>query len=1277
MRFIRLQSVALLFAVAFVLTSLPVCFGQTTSGMSGEVTDSSGAAVPNVTVDLKNPATGASFTQTTNSIGFYRFSQIPPGEGYVATFSAKGFAKAEIGSIYLTVSTVRTQNATLNVSGQESTVEVLATNSEVTLDTSDATVGITVDVKELNNLPVQQRNDPTALFTLLPGVTDTGAVAGARVDQNDVTVDGLDVNDLATGGATQGNTGAGITEGFGSGTIVGHAPVDSVEEFHGNVAGGSQSGPASGGQFQLVTKSGTNKFHGNINEYHRDPSLVANSWFSNNSTPQVPRNHLIQNQFGGAIGGPILRNKLFFFFDFNENRIVSSALVQRTVPLDNLRNGNVGYQNSAGGITYLDPSQVAGFDPTGVGEDGTWISGINTRFPHSNNTSTGDGINSGGFNFNAPNNHNETNYIARMDYNLSQSQKIFGRFTITRQNSVQNPNEFAGDPASNPFIDRSYAAVIGHTWVIGTNKTNRVFAGETVQKWSFPNTYNPSGSTFFTFGDGADQALASSLYLNPSAQARRIPVPVVGDDFSWTTGRHTLQWGGTFKDILAHNTTVADYNTTEIGLGGNTLGLCGPTPGACGTGNPSLRPADVDPANSIYWDEAFTFALGRVANVQSDYNYDATGKVLPQLTGDQRFYRDYQTQLYINDGWKVTPSLTLNFGLTYQLFTVPYETRGLESVEPYTFDQYFGSRVQQSQLGSTGADAVPVIAYYLGGKGNGSSAPPLFKPEYKIMSPHVGFAWNPGFDKNTVINGSVGVIYDRSVIFAIQSLQDSDSYLFQQTKSTPFGIPRDPYNSVRTDPRLDSKNGISNVTLTPPATPRPPYEPFTDPNFCNNTVGAPPPCGLEDGLAFNETIDPSLKTPYSIMYNFGVQRSMPGNMILKASYVGRLGRRLLAQTDAEQIIDFPDTVSGQLFSEAFGNIVKEIRADPDPTHLQTQPWFENVVLPGVGAGLGYANNTQFLGSALGGLFQNGDFADFNQAISSITPPNVGMATQFSENSFHDNQGFSSYNGLLLSLQKNQSHGLQYDLNYTWSHSIDNISFFANSQGDTGIGGGGLICDALRPRECRSSSDFDVRQYLTGDATYLLPFGRGSTFLANSSRLANEIIGGWGVSGVVDWHTGFPWQTASNAFVASYSNDAPAILTGNPALAKTHLTKLPGGGVSDFADAKTASKQYTGPVGFQIGERNALRGPGYFNTDLGLGKTFPISGERVSLKFRADAFNALNHPNFEIPSENVFNGLDEEDILRGKGFGKISYTVTPSGNGNNGARVLQLALRLEF
>ena len=1265
-----------LFAM-LVFTSLPASYGQGISGMTGMVTDPSGAALPGVVVTLRNATTGLKFTVTTDAVGLYRFSQIPPGQGYEAVFTASGFAPLDIKNIYLTVATVRTQNATLTVGAQVSTVEVTASNSEVTIDTTDATIGNTFDVEALNSLPVQQRNDPTALFTMQPGVTDTGAVTGARVDQNDVTLDGLDVNDLETGGASQSNSGAGITQGFGS-AIVGHAPVDSVEEFHANVAGlQASTGPASGGQFQLVTKSGTNQFHGNLNEYHRDPSLVANSWFSNNSNPIIPRNHLIQNQFGGNIGGPIKRDKLFFFFNYANSKIISGILVQRTVPLDSLRNGNINYNNSSGGLTALSPAQVKSFDPAGIGEDTNWVTYINARFPHSNNSNTGDGVNSGGFNFNAPNNDYETNYVSRVDYNLNDNMKAFMRFTISRENSTEYPNEFAGDPSTNPFVDRSYAFVLGHNWVIGGNKTNRVYLGETVQKFSFPNSYNPLGSTFYTFGDGADQALASSLYLNPSSQARRVPVPMIGDDFSLTRGRHTWQMGGTFKDILAHDTTVQDYNTTEIGLGGFILGLCGPvstTNPACGTTsgvpNPSLRPSDIDPANSIYWDEAFTFMLGRIANVQSDYNYDASGKVLPQLTGDQRFYRYYQTQLYAQDTWKVVPSLSASFGLTYQLFSVPYETRGLESVEPMSFNQYFQARVSQSNLGQTGPGAVPLLSYYLGGKANGHSAPPLYSPEYRNIAPHVGFVWNPGFDKKSVFNAGAGIVYDRSVIFAIQHLQDAYSYLFQQTKPTPLGIQNDPYNSVRTDPRLDKNNNISTVALTPPATPRPPYQPFVDSSGLPN--------GLQNGLAFNETIDPALKTPYSITYNAGWQRSLPGDMVLKVSYVGRLGRRLLAQADANQVLDFVDTASGQQFSAAFAAVTTELRKDPDPTHLQTQPWFEDVVTPGLGASLGYANNTQFLGSAIGGLISNGDMGDFVQAISGVTPYNVGSAAQFSENSFHTNSGFSTYNGLLFTLQKNFSHGLHYDFNYTWSHSIDNISFFANSQGDTGIGGGGLICDVVRPRECRASSDFDVRSYITGDVLYELPFGRNKVFLATAPAWANEVIGGWSISGVTDWHTGFPWQTSSNAFVASYSNDAPAIFVGSDrSVIATKLTKLPGGGVSDFANAKAASRAYVGPIGFQIGNRNDLRGPRYFNADLGLAKTFPIYAEKVNLKFRADAFNAFNHPNFEIPSENVFNGLDEEDILRGAGFGKISYTVTPVGNLNNGARVLELSLRLEF
>ena len=413
-----------LFLLVLTLSAPKLVVAQDVSSMTGVVTDPSGAAVPDTVVTLTNKTTGAKFSQTTNSSGSYRFSDVPPGPGYSAVFSRPGFATLNVGDIYLTVATTRTQNATLTVGANTQEVEVTASSSEVTIDTSDATIGNTFDVKLLNELPVQQRNDPTALFTLQPGVTDTGSTAGARVDQNNITVDGLDVNDFATGNAVQGNTGAGIQSGFEN-SIVGHAPIDAVQEFRATVGGlGASGGPAGGGQFQLVTKSGTNQFHGNINEYHRDPSLVANSWFSNNASPIVPRNHLIQNQFGGNIGGPILRNKAFFFFNYDNSRIISSTLVQRTVPLDSLRNGNISYLNGGANgngtsVGVLTPTQIQALDPTGIGTDQNWLTYINARYPHSNNMSSGDGINSGGFSFNAPDDNFATNYIGRVDYDLT------------------------------------------------------------------------------------------------------------------------------------------------------------------------------------------------------------------------------------------------------------------------------------------------------------------------------------------------------------------------------------------------------------------------------------------------------------------------------------------------------------------------------------------------------------------------------------------------------------------------------------------------------------------------------------------------------------------------------------------------------------------------------------------------------------------------------------------------------------------------------------------
>ena len=1299
MRFFGSKVVVVLSCVLamFVLITVPVCYGQAVASMAGTVTDRTGAVIPGVTVTLTNSTTGAKYTETTNSLGFYRFPDIPPGAGYQVTFSAKGFAKYEVKDIYLTAATVRTQNAALTIGGAVSTVEVSAAHSEVTIDTTDASVGNSIDVEALNDLPAQQRNSPTALFELQPGVTSTGAVAGARVDQNYVTVDGLDVNDLATGGVGQSNSGAGVVEGIRRQVIVGSAPVDSVEQFTADVAGaGATTGAGSGGDFQLVTKGGTNKFHGNLNEYHRDPSLVANSWFGNNSG--LPRNHLIQNQFGGNIGGPIKRDKAFFFFDFNDSRLIRSVLVQRTVPLDTMRGDNpggpvIGYLDNtsspgAPSVSYLTAAQLQAMDPANIGFDSTWVSGYTTRFPHSNNMITGDGVNSGGYNFNAPDNDIESDYVGRVDYNLGNNHKFFAKFAFTRDNAVQNPNEFKGDPATDPFIDRSYNFVLGYSWLIGTNKTNRVFLGEAVQKNQFPDSYNPDGTTFFTFDDGTGPALASSLYLNPAASARRVPIPVLGDDFSWTKGRHTLQWGGTFKDILAHTTNVADYNATELGMGGNVLSLCGPTPAesapACGAGHFDLRPSSIyeAPSNAtaaqsslqdqaVYdWDQAYGFDLARIGEVSADFNYDKSGNPLKQLSGDTRMYRNYQLQLYFSDAWKITPNLTATWGVTYQWYSVPYETRGLESVEPYSVDQYMKARVAQSAAGQSGATAVPLINYYLGGKGNGGSAPGLYQPQKKLFAPHIGFAWNPSFDRKMVINFGGGLVYDRTIIMAIMGIQDSDSYLFQQSKPIPLGIGGDPWDSFATGPRLDSNNNISAVNITAPASPVAPYAPFTSSSFCG-AIGYPAPCGLALGSAFNATIDPTLKTPYSIQFNAGVQHELRGDMVLKTNFVGRLGRRLLGQPDVNQVLDFPDTASGQLLSTAFGNVTKQLRQGATFATITPQPWFEDIM------GAGY---TQFLVANWGPFAYRGDFGDTVWFLAATgAPQNIGSAAQFSENTFYSNKGFSNYYGLLVTLQKNASHGLKYDINYTLSHSIDNTSFFANSAGDTGIGGIGLICDIIRPRECRANSDFDVRNYITVDADYELPVGRGKQFANTVPSWGNEIIGGWSISGISIWHGGYPWSDNSNAFVASYSNDAPGIIVGPRSAIAPHIYKIPGGGVNIFGNGPrqaAAAGAFEGPIGFQIGPRNTLRGPKYFNADLGLAKTFPIYKEIVNLKFRADAFNAFNHPNFDLPAENVYNGLDQQDFTSNS-FGQISYTVEPAGNFNNGARVLQLSLRLEF
>lgn len=1246
-------------ALAFFAFAQLQLKAQDVASITGVVTDPTGAVVPGVSVTLENTLTSTKYKAVTNSVGSYTFANVPPGPGYAISFSRDGFSPFTITHLYMNVNSTRTQNAKLQVGGTSQTVEVSAAAENVTLNTTDSTIGNNFEVQFLNELPVANRDSPVALFYQQPGVTLDGAVTGARTDQTNVTVDGLEVNDNATGQ-------------FGA--IVGNAPVDSVQEFRGVTAGPlSSAGQGGGGQFELVTRSGTNEFHGAVVEYHRDTDTEANDWFNNNAG--VGRPPLIRNQFGGNIGGPIWKKKAFFFFDYDGRRDTRSYLVDRTVPMGTnttgYRGGYVSYCNSQSTSTNcvtstLAPTDVANLDPLKLGFNSFLLQLFQSRYPVANDLTgdVGDGVNTAGFRFNAPRPYTENDFVQRVDYNLNDKMKIFGRGTFVRTTATENPIQFPGDPMTYPFNDQSYAWVVGHTWAISDNKVNQLTGGETFENYQFKVTYNPQGANQYSF-----TGLSGPYGGGNNSQARTYPIPVVRDDFSWQKGKHSLTFGGSFKWETPNEFAAENYNFPSVGVTGNTNFTAL---------NSQLRPGDIDTDYSTIYDDAFSTALGAFASVSSNFDYNSKGAVQQQGSGLALNYRYYETELYFGDTWKLTPDFTISYGVRYQNYTVPYETNGEQpfaqmttgsTTTGFSFDTYWKDRIAQSLAGISTNDALPLLQYVLGGKAN--NAPGYYTSSKKDFAPRLAFAYSPSWDKKTVVSGGAGIIFDHSLINALQFQELQTSYLFEASNVNLFGAAGDPVGTLQTAPRF---GGISSPppASTPPVV-TPPFRPY---------VSGGVPYGLPAGQV-NLLIDPGLKSPYSITYNFGVQHEFSKGYILKVNYVGRLGRRLLATADASQLIDFPDNTGGssQTLAGAEAAMVTQLRQNKalgafgDIQSLDPQPWFEDM-LPGLAnfensvfGGNYFANETQGVAVGAYPYPQRGDFSDavYVLAAIGILPPNVGMSSQFASNSLWTNKGFSSYNGLLMTLHKNAGYGLQFDLNYTLSHSLDNVSIVANSIAVSN--GYGFICDVNRPRECRGNSDFDVRHFLNGNFIYELPFGRGKTYGATIPLWAEEAIGGWEISGLPTWHTGLAYHAASNAFVAGFANNAPATLTGSIRLMKANVHGGRGQSVNAFSDPTSALAAYTGPTGFDIGSRNNLRGPGFFNIDLGLGKTFPIYEKKVNLRFRCDAFNAFNHANFSTPSV---------DITQASGvpFGTITSTEVPPGT-DISARVLQGSLRLEF
>jgi Carboxypeptidase regulatory-like domain len=1243
--------------LSLLLMILPVVVtGQQSSALLGVVTDRNGAAISGADVKLTDTKTAKERSTKTNEQGIYAFQKIAPGTGYLLTFSAQGFDTVVIKNITLGVGLAETQHVELPVGQVSNSTEVVSTGG-ATLNITDASIGNVIDPRRLNELPIQIRESPAALLGLQPGVVGSnlgtglsndprsvnalGSVTGARADQGNITTDGIDVNDQGLGQAF---------------ATIGNAPIDAIQEFRTISANPSATdGRSSGAQILLVTKSGTNQFHGSLREYNRTAATAANSFFNNRTidpltSQSIPRPQLTRNQFGGNLGGPVYlpgyngKDKLFFFFDYEGRRDAQGIPYLRIVPLDHFRNGNLAYVNSTGGISMLTPAQVAALDPAGVGANQALLGLINSRYPQANDLTSGDGINTGGFRFNSPSRRSANTYTTRIDLDATENQKVFGRFNIVRTRVTDTGStvsqQFPGDPESGQIFLRDLSFTGGHTWNISSSVANQVTVGVTRASFSTRTPFAPTSPNIFgapgpiTGGTFGSAFAIAAPFPNISTQSRQVPVPTFRDDLNWSKGSHDMSFGVSIKPIRFRTGLLADFNVADLGLGGNLLAL-----------GPTLRPADIgaDPNNVAInnYDSAFPFLLGRYATILTNFNYDAAGNPFPLGTGQSRDYRYNEYEAYAQDSWRVRNNLTITYGVRYHYYPAPYEANGFQSGSNTDLQGLLATRMQNAAAGLSGNAAEPFLSYVPIGQGN--NAPGAYASDRNNFAPRFNVVWNPssqnGFlgkvlgDRKTVIRGGGAVVYDR-VSGALTFIQNQFNYLFNNQVVTPFGV-GDPVASLQVDPRFTGTGTLPLQNAAPM---------ITNPTTPNVVGGVP--IGTATGQV-NYAIDQRFRTPYSMEYSFGFQRELPRNFILEMSYVGRQARKLFSQVDAAQILDFRDPVSGQFMLAAFNGLQAQLQAG---AAITPQPWFENQIGPG---------GTAFLAAAAPGLIQNGSTATVIQGLNALglLAPNIGLSGQYAANGFVTNLGSSSYNGMLASLRKRFSQGLQFDFNYTFSHSIDNLSSVANTQA------GGLICDIRNLRACRGNSDFDIRHLVNVNGIYELPFGRGKAIGGNARGVVNTLIGGWQVGGIYTFRSGLPFNATTGAFPVSFARESAAVLGsgGNGAL-QQQINDAANGSIQFFSDqtAALAALSFT-QHGGSSGNRNVLRGPSFWNVDTSVLKNFSLPwSETQRLQFRWESYNAFNHNAFNLPNASISSGL----------FGQITSSASTP-------REMQFALRFEF
>jgi hypothetical protein len=681
-----------------------------------------------------------------------------------------------------------------------------------------------------------------------------------------------------------------------------------------------------------------------------------------------------------------------------------------------------------------------------------------------------------------------------------------------------------------------------------------------------------------------------------------------------------------------------------------------------GSGGEFLAP---DARNTLAYKRQFTNLLGILTQLTGQYNYDIQGNLLPQGATIGRKFAAEEYEFYLQDTWKATRALTVTGGLRVSLLPPVYEAQGYQTSPAMSLEDWYNLRGSLAAQGQPQSLA-PKVAFDLASKPGGR---PLYPYQHDV-APRLALAYSPQSDgglskflfggpNRTAIRAGFGMYYD---LFGQSVIRDYDSTAlgFSTQITNPLNA------SSKTFPRF---TGFYNV-------------PFDSPFFPKGAAKSTFPQTYPDAFAIANSIDDRLKAPYTMNVDFSIQREVGRGFMVQAAYVGRLSRRSLVKDDLAMPTNLTDPKSGTTYRQAAGQLTSMINAGVPIGQVPKIPYFENL-WPGA------ATKSQTATQAIYDLYQQqgGDYTTALVALDvpdstgacdvacSVLGPYAIFNSQYSSLAALRSRGSGNYHAMQWTVRKRWSAGLQFDFNYTFSKSIDLSSLPENratTPGLTSQANSTSIVNSWFTNDMRAVSDYDVQHLFSAFWVAELPFGKGKPLFGNVSRVINGVIGGWSLNGVFRNSSGLPagvgaggiWPT--NWQVGSYAIQTgvvPPTRTTRNGPAPTASGKP---GPNLFSDPAAAMNAYGLPLAGDSGQRNGIRGDGFYGIDLGAGKRFvlyTIRDQPHTLQFRAEGFNVANSVRFDPYTANT-------NILNPARFGQYTGTLTRP-------RVFQFSARYEF